>query len=173
MTEFQSPRLIVIMGVCGSGKSTLAQALALRFGYHYLDADDYHTLQCKEQMHLGIPLDDENRAAWIERMSVIIDELADKGTSCVLAYSGIRRAQRRRILGARFQTIGFMLTGSRECLDARMHARSGHFMSPLLLDSQLQSMQAPEPDEKITLLDCARPINSLVAMVEDMLANLE
>jgi gluconokinase len=173
MTETGKPRLIVIMGVCGSGKSTLAQALALRFGYHFLDADDFHTALNKEQMRSGIPLDDESRSVWVNRLVEILGELADKGTSCVLAYSGIRRRHRQLIMGGAHQTLGVMLAGDRACLEARLLARTPHFMPVTLLDSQLESMEEPEADEKILLLDCARPVSSLIAMIEDTLATLE
>jgi gluconokinase len=173
MSDIPGPRLIVIMGVCGSGKSTLAQALALRYGYHYLDADDFHTAQSKERMRQGIPLDDASREHWVNHMTTILGELAGKGTSCVLAYSGIRKAQRQQILGTAFQTLGVMLEGDRDILEQRLLSRNAHFMPASLLDSQLDSMEEPEPDEKILLLDCARPVASLVAMVEDALATLE
>jgi gluconokinase len=173
MTESGKPRLIVIMGVCGSGKSTLAQALALRYGYHFLDADDFHTARSREQMRSGIPLDDESRAAWVNHMVLILGELADKGASCVLAYSGLRRKHRQKIMGGAFQTLGVMLAGDRACLEARLLSRTTHFMPVTLLDSQLESMEAPEADEKILHLDCARPVPSLVALIEDTLASLE
>ena len=173
MSEPGTPRLIVIMGVCGSGKTTLSQALALRFGYHFLDADDFHTARNKEQMRSGIPLDDESRAAWVNRIIVILSELADKGTSCVLAWSGLRRKQRQQIMGSAFQTLWVMLAGDRECLESRLLSRTAHFMPVSLLDSQLDSMEEPEPDEKILQLDCARPVPSLIAVIEDTLATLE
>lgn len=168
-----APRLIVIMGVSGTGKSTLAHNLALRFGYHYLDADDLHTDTCKDRMKAGIPLDDASREMWVDRICSVLDELAEKSTNCVLAYSGLRQHQRQRVLASSFRTLSCMLTGELELLENRLGRRVTHFMPASLVASQLATLELPGPEEKIQLLDCSSPLNTLTTVVEDMLSALE
>jgi gluconokinase len=43
------------------------------------------------------------------------------------------------------------LKGSREVLEARLTTRTGHFFDPSLLQSQLDTLEEPGPDEAITV----------------------
>ena len=59
------------------------------------------------------------------------------------------------------------LAGAREVLAARMAARTDHFMPASLLDSQLATLEPPQPGELALTLDVAqlpeRLINSAMA----------
>ena len=56
------------------------------------------------------------------------------------------------------------LAGSREVIAGRMAARTGHYMPPSLLDSQFATLEAPGPDEAVTV-DIALPLAEVVATV--------
>jgi gluconokinase len=43
------------------------------------------------------------------------------------------------------------LKGSREVLEQRLTTRTGHFFDPSLLQSQLDTLEEPGPDEAITV----------------------
>lgn len=45
------------------------------------------------------------------------------------------------------------LVGSRELIAGRMATRTGHYMPPSLLDSQLAVLELPASDEDALLLD--------------------
>ncbi|KAL5514263.1 hypothetical protein ACEPAG_2351 [Sanghuangporus baumii] len=62
------PVLIVVMGVSGCGKSTLGAALAHAFGIPFVDADTLHPKSNIDKMSNGIPLTDEDRQPWLERV---------------------------------------------------------------------------------------------------------
>ncbi|KAL5476892.1 hypothetical protein ACEPAI_3078 [Sanghuangporus weigelae] len=62
------PVLIVVMGVSGCGKSTLGAALAHAFGIPFVDADSLHPKSNVDKMSNGIPLTDEDRQPWLERV---------------------------------------------------------------------------------------------------------
>lgn len=62
-------RLILVMGVCGSGKSTLGSKLAEHLGASFLEGDNFHSVEAKNKMAKGEPLNDEDRLPWIQRIN--------------------------------------------------------------------------------------------------------
>ena len=94
------PILVVVMGVSGCGKSTLAQEIANHYKINFLDADDFHSEDAIKQMSDGIPLNDKQRAPWIERICRQLNHLALKNISCVLAYSGLKKQHRKLIFAS-------------------------------------------------------------------------
>ena len=61
-------RLIIVMGVSGSGKSTVARELAAKLSYEFVEADDFHSEQAKQRMSKGLPLTDDMRLPWVNRI---------------------------------------------------------------------------------------------------------
>jgi gluconokinase len=55
------------------------------------------------------------------------------------------------------------LQGSADLLRQRVLARSGHYMPPSLLDSQLATLEPPAPDEAAITLDISPPTAQVVA----------
>ncbi|HEY7774369.1 MAG TPA: gluconokinase [Marinagarivorans sp.] len=150
------PYLIISMGVSGSGKSTVAQMLADKFDLPFLEADDFHSAENKAHMAAGKALTDEMREPWIAN---ICDTIKRDGKSCVLAYSGLRRAHRQKFRELGFKTLFLNLYGSKELIAQRMSERAGHFMPVSLLDSQFASMEPPqdEPDMVMVSIDATVP----------------
>jgi len=77
------PRAIILMGVAGSGKTAVGSRAANRLGWLFLDADDFHPPANVEKMKRGIPLDDNDRAPWLERMHAELRRQIDEGHSDV------------------------------------------------------------------------------------------
>ena len=150
------PYLIISMGVSGSGKSTVAQMLAQKFDLPFLEADNFHSAANKPHMAAGKALTDDMRAPWI---ASICEKIKTDGKSCVLAYSGLRRAHRQKFRELGFKTLFLYLNGSKELIAKRMSERAGHFMPVSLLDSQFASMEAPlnEPDMIMVSIDDTVP----------------
>lgn len=138
-------KLVIIMGVSGCGKSTLAKRLAKRLCWQFLDADDFHSPEAKQQMAKGIPLQDAQRLPWLNR---ICDFLTSDQQHTVLAYSGLRRAHRQLFRELDFETLFILLDGDFQTILLRMQKRQGHFAKESLLKSQFESLQKPdcEPD---------------------------
>ena len=61
---------IVCMGVCGCGKTTVAKLLAERLNFIFIEGDSFHSATNIEKMKQAIPLTDEDRAGWLEAISV-------------------------------------------------------------------------------------------------------
>jgi gluconokinase len=135
--------IVVLMGVTGSGKSTVGRVLAEQLGWTFCDADDYHPAANVEKMHRGIPLTDEDRRPWLERLSRLIDEAAGRGEDMVLACSALKHSYQDYLRHHGDAVRYVCLCGSEELIARRLAARRGHFMDPSLLSSQLEILEPP------------------------------
>ncbi|WP_247046303.1 gluconokinase [Arthrobacter rhizosphaerae] len=151
---------IVVMGVCGCGKTTIGGLVAQQLGMPFLDGDSLHPMENVAKMAAGTPLTDEDRWPWL---AVIGSELAAAGPrGLVLACSALKRSYRDAIRANAPQTVFLHLDGSREVLSQRLEGRSGHFMPPTLLDSQLATLEPLEGDEAGIVVDIAGSLPDVV-----------
>jgi len=151
----RSSRAILVMGVSGSGKSTFGPALAQALAYRFIEGDDLHPTANVEKMQSGIPLNDEDRRPWLQRVADELRQAALAGGG-VAACSALKRRYRDLIRGrARMPVTIFDLDLSREALHSRMEQRRGHFMPPSLLDSQLATLEPPAPEEGVIRINAA------------------
>ncbi|URM88942.1 gluconokinase [Streptomyces sp. MRC013] len=140
-----APPLVVVAGVSGSGKSTVGRALAQRLGVPYGEGDDLHPRGNIEKMRAGVPLDDEDRAPWLDRVAGWLHDRLDSGG--VIACSALKRSYRDRLASVAPRVFFVHLHGPAELIAARLTARRGHFMPPGLLRSQYDALEPPAPDE--------------------------
>lgn len=131
----------VVMGVAGSGKSAVGTLLAERLGVVFADGDAFHPPANLAKMAAGIPLDDADRAPWLDAIAAWLATHAD----AVVACSALRRSYRDRLRGPGVRFI--YLRGTRDLLAQRLANRRDHFFPPQLLDSQLAALEEPGPDE--------------------------
>lgn len=149
---------VVIMGVSGTGKTSLGQALSARLGIPYLDGDDLHPAANVARMAAGIPLTDDDRWPWLDRVAAM---LADRAP-VIIGCSALRRVYRDRLRAGAGGAVQFLhLTGPRDIIAARMALRQGHYMPTALLDSQLATLEPPTALEA-TPLDITLPLEALV-----------
>lgn len=153
------------MGVSGSGKSHLANQLARVTGWAYAEGDDYHSTLNKEKMHAGIPLTDEDRAPWLDVLHQILLGWQRSGQSGILTCSALK-ANYREHLAAGLPNLRFVwLDPPRSVIAERLSHRIGHYMSPTLLDSQLNTLEPPPLNGKTLHLDGSGGIEEEVAKV--------
>jgi gluconokinase len=137
---------LVIMGVAGCGKSTVGAALSEQLGIPYRDGDDLHSDEAVEKMRAGIPLTDEDRWPWLDRIA----ETLSSEAPLIIGCSALRRVYRDRIRAGAGGPVAFVhLAGDRDLITARMASRTGHYMPPSLLDSQFATLERPGSDEAI------------------------
>ena len=160
--------VLVVMGVAGSGKSTLAAQLAQHLGWPLQEGDALHPQTSVDKMAAGQPLTDADREPWLRLIAAWIDARASAGEPGIVTCSALKRAYRDvlRREGVRF----VHLTGEPDLLAQRMQERSGHFMPPSLLDSQLATLEVPGADENAITIDIAL---APAAQVSAVLAWLE
>lgn len=150
--------IVLVMGVAGVGKTTIGEALARALGARFIDADDYHPPENVAKMKAGIPLQDEDRWPWLQRLNRILRE----ERQAVLACSALKDSYRRRLAEgvADFRTV--YLHGSAELIRQRMKARHHRYMPAALLDSQFAAL---EPPQDAINIDVAAPLEESVAAI--------
>jgi beta-N-acetylhexosaminidase len=158
---------VIVMGVSGCGKTTIGDLVARQLGAPFLDGDSLHPVENVAKMAAGTPLTDEDRWPWLATVGAQLANAGDGGL--VLACSALRRSYRDAIRAQAPDTIFLHLHGSKEVLRARTEGRSGHFMPPALLESQLATLEPLEADEAGVVVDIASPVDDVVALA---LANI-
>lgn len=155
----------VVMGVSGSGKSTVGAALASHYTVPFLEGDAYHPADNVSKMTAGIPLDDDDRAGWLDALASEIRQATAEGKGLVLSCSALKRRY-RDLLRAADPALRFVhLAGPRELIAVRMHGRPGHYMPPSLLDSQLSILEPLQADESGLTLDITLAPSALVERI--------
>ncbi|EPX81799.1 gluconokinase [Litoreibacter arenae] len=149
----------IVMGVAGSGKSSVGHAVADHLGAVYFDGDDLHPQSNIEKMAAGSPLDDTDRAPWLDKVGAALMH-ADSPT--LIGCSALKRAYRDRIRAACPQAKFAHLIGDRGVIEVRMSARTGHFMPVSLLDSQFATLEPLQPDEAGFAVDIAQDFHAVV-----------
>ena len=159
----QRSEAIVVMGISGSGKTSVAQALAAHYGLAFLDADDFHSAQAKAQMARGVPLTDAQRAPWVAALALCLRQSIDAGRSVVLAFSGLRRAHRQQLRDSGVPMRFVFLHAAAHVIGERLARRSGHFMQPGLLQSQIDTLELPLDEPDVLSVDVDAPFDAVVA----------
>lgn len=128
----------------------------------FVDADDLHPIDNVKKMAAGTPLDDEDRWPWLDIVGRHLQEAEESGEGVVMACSALRRVYRDRIRATAPSTIFLHLHGSLEVLTARIEGRSGHFMPPALLSSQMETLEALTEDETGYVLDIGQSVEQMI-----------
>jgi gluconokinase len=153
---------IIVMGVAGSGKSTLGVALAGAINRPFLEGDEFHSPEAIRKMHAGIPLTDDDRWPWLDRLGRAIGAKVVSHGIAVASCSALKKVYRDRLRQTIPAPVGFVLMDADPGeLLRRMTARAQHYMPPSLLTSQLDTLERPQPDELAITLDARSPIAAL------------
>jgi gluconokinase len=150
---------VVVMGVSGSGKSTVGAALAQRLRVPFADADDFHPPANIAKMTAGHPLDDDDRRPWLEAIG---DWLAEHSGGGVMSCSALKRTYRDQLRGHCPQVEFLHLAGTPDVIGRRQASRPGHFMPASLLQSQFDTLEPLESDERGVVVDVDQNIDAIV-----------
>ena len=138
----------ILMGVSGSGKSLIGSKVAAVLSAKFIDGDDLHPAKNIDKMSEGIPLTDEDRLPWLERLNDASYSLYKKNETGFIVCSSLKK-QYRDILRRGSPNVHFLwLDGDYETILARMQRRAGHFMPVGLLKSQFDALECPQEDER-------------------------
>jgi len=153
--------IVIVFGVSGAGKTTIGKLLAEELGWQFYEADDFHPRANIEKMRSGLPLTDEDRWPWLERLrEQIMPSLAAK-ENAVLACSALKRVYREHLRVSGDVKFVF-LCGDYALIERQLRRRRGHFMNPALLQSQFADLEEPQPDEDVLTIDLGRSPQELV-----------
>ena len=152
---------LVFMGVSGTGKSAVAQPVADALRCEFAEGDDFHPQANLAKMRSGTPLTDEDRLPWLRALAVWTRERAEQDRATAITCSALRRGYRDVLREGAPDTCFVHLSGSRELILARMSGRQ-HFMSATLLDSQLETLEPLQSDERGLVVDIDAALDDLV-----------
>ncbi len=152
------------MGVSGSGKSLIGARLARELRVEFVEGDDLHPPDNVRRMAAGISLTDTDRKSWLMAIAARLREAKRAGTGLVASCSALKRSYRDLLRSSSDARVQFVyLAGTRPLLAERMANRRGHFMPPALLESQLDTLEEPAPDERAWVCDIRDTPDTIVA----------
>ena len=136
--------MIILMGVSGCGKTTVGKLLASCTNLPFLDADDLHPRENIRKMSEGLPLDDGDRAPWLDALKIELEKMKNRKGG-IVACSALK-ADYREILraGAGYDAQFVFLKGSRNLIHRRLKQRQGHYMKENQLEGQFRDLEEPE-----------------------------
>jgi len=142
-TKYTAYVIVLIMGVVGVGKTTVGSLLARQLGWEFVDADSFHSPANVEKIRLGIPLDDADRAPWLNAIRQAMDQWVAKKQDVVLACSALKKNYREELNGGADVKVVY-LKGTYDTIHRRLGLRQGHFATGELLASQFAILEEPE-----------------------------
>ncbi|HAK53681.1 MAG TPA: hypothetical protein DCM54_17520 [Gammaproteobacteria bacterium] len=148
---------IVVMGVAGCGKTTIGKSLAEALSYPFYDGDDFHPEPNVEKMSRGESLTDTDRAGWLSSLRDLMATNESNGTPIVVACSALK-ASYRKALSTGEGPLFVFLDISHETADARLKARTEHFMPASLVQSQFDTLERPS---EAILVDSNKPLEEV------------
>jgi gluconokinase len=164
--------IVIVFGVSGAGKTTVGKLLAHELGWHFFEADDFHSQANIEKMRRGAPLTDEDRWPWLESLREQIEHSISVGENAVLACSALKRAYRKRLRVSGEVKFVF-LRGDYALTAKQLRHRHGHFMNPALLRSQFADLEEPTPDEDVLTIELDRTPEDIVEEIRIKLTKTE
>ena len=160
--------IVVVFGVSGAGKTTVGKLLAEQMGWHFYEADDFHSRANIDKMQRGVPLTDEDRWPWLEKLRGVIEQCLAANENAVLACSALKRAYRDRLrVGSQVNFV--FVRGEYALIEQQLRARHDHFMNPELLHNQFAALEEPQPDEDVLIMELGRTPQELVKEIKTKL----
>ncbi len=161
---------VVFMGVAGCGKSSLGAAVAHALGLPLVEGDDFHSPESRAKMAQGIALTDADRDGWLTRLGQELQHhllVTSRGAvlTCSALKLGYRQRLRAAVPGLRFVFLDIGQADAR----ARVVARSAHFFSVSLMDSQFATLEVPTGEPGVLRVDAMAPLAQLQAQVSTWL----
>lgn len=138
------PQAIVLMGVSGSGKTSVGLRLSEILGWRFFDGDDLHPRENIVKMTSGIPLNDDDRSAWLESLHDLIEGQLNEGYSILVACSALKRKYRDQLRKGNPGLTFVYLKGDYELIFSRMEGRKTHYMDSRMLQSQFDDLEEPK-----------------------------
>ena len=159
--------VLIVMGITGAGKTTIGRALATSLRWEFHDGDDLHSDASKRRMRRGIPLTDSDRAPWLAAVRTLILAMLSEGRDGVVACSALKQSYRDELVVDPKSVKVVYLKGTKQLIAERVRDRTGHFMNPDLLQTQIDTLE--EPRDAIVVDVSAAPeaiVNAITAGLE-------
>ncbi|CAO3643959.1 unnamed protein product [Cunninghamella echinulata] len=165
--------IFIVMGVAGCGKTSVAEELQMLLNCDYVEGNSLHPKENVDKMTSGIPLQDDDRWPWlrkirdtIEAHAKILYDQEEKGRALVVTCSSLKKVYRDILCDVpkELATVTFVyLKGTTELLAERIGNRQSHFMSASMLQSQLDTLEEPDPKTENVIITCIKPEPKIIA----------
>ena len=153
----------ILMGVSSTGKTSVGTEVAHRLGIKLIDGDDLHPRANIIKMGEGHPLNDEDRAPWLERIRDAAFSLEHKSEIGIIVCSALKKKYRDQIRDGNSNVKFLFLHGSYDVILERMRQRKGHYMKESMLQSQFETLEVPGADEPdVISIDINAPFDEVV-----------
>src|ERR1700721_292373 len=137
-------RAVILMGVAGSGKTAAGVQVAQKLNWIFLDADNFHPPANIEKMKHGIPLNDEDRAPWLQRLHDELQNQMAEGHSVILACSALKESYRKVLRNEVTPPTFVYLDVDPQTIQDRLQHRTAHFFPKELMESQFAALEKPK-----------------------------
>ncbi|QLB15851.1 gluconate kinase [Mannheimia granulomatis] len=166
-------KAFILMGVSSTGKTTIGTAVAQKLGMKLIDGDDLHPRGNIIKMGSGIPLNDDDRKPWLERINDAAFSLEQKSEKGIIVCSALKKKYRDQIRQGNANVSFIFLHGSFELVLERMKQRQGHFMKADMLQSQFNTLEIPQADESdVIFIDIEGSFENVVERCVQAVKNL-
>ncbi len=153
----------ILMGVSSTGKTSVGTEVAHRLGIKLIDGDDLHPRANIIKMGEGYPLNDKDRAPWLERIRDAAFSLEHKSEIGIIVCSALKKKYRDQIRDGNSNVKFLFLHGSYDVILERMRQRKGHYMKESMLKSQFETLEVPGADEPdVISIDINAPFDEVV-----------
>ncbi len=150
-------RALVVMGVSGSGKTDTSHAVAEAMSFRHIEADHFHPEENVARMRAGTPLSDADRVEWLQKLIVEMQRAIKDNVGFVLACSALKRHYRDLLRDAVPSLRFAHLSIDYDTAIQRVGGRAGHFMPISLVDSQFATLESPEGEPGVLVVDASQP----------------
>ncbi|PJG86104.1 gluconokinase [Conservatibacter flavescens] len=147
MSATKTGKSFILMGVSSTGKTSVGTEVAYRLGIKLIDGDDLHPRANILKMGSGQPLNDDDRAPWLERIRDAAFSLEQKSEVGIIVCSALKKKYRDLIREGNDHVKFIFLHGDFELVLERMKQRKGHYMKTDMLKSQFETLEYPQADE--------------------------
>ena len=135
--------LIILFGVSGCGKSLIGNQLSKDLQFKFIEADDFHSNENIKKMKNNIPLNDDDREAWLDQINKELNKLSNRNV--VIACSALKEIYRKRLVkGIEAKIDWFCLKGTFDTIKERLDNRGDHYFKSTLLRSQFDIIEYPD-----------------------------
>lgn len=141
------------MGVSGCGKSLVAGQVADRLSLPLIEGDAFHSESSRARMQAEVPLTDEDRASWLQRLGT---ELQRHPGGAVLACSALKRAYRDTLRAASPGLRFAWLDLASDSALSRVAQRPHHFFPASLVTTQFEALEPPLHEANTLRVDALR-----------------
>lgn len=156
-------KAFILMGVSSTGKTSVGTAVAQRLNMKLIDGDDLHPRANIVKMAQGTPLNDDDRAPWLERINDAAFSLCQKNERGIIVCSALKKKYRDKIRENNDRLYFLFLHGEFDLVLERMKQRKGHYMKAEMLKSQLATLEIPQAEEDdVIFIDINAPFEEVV-----------